>query len=71
MIKHGRSEQTLIADIEYRLTKQFPHVQPEILEAVVREEHSRFRGSRIRDFVPLLVEKHVRRLLSAAAVSER
>lgn len=69
MIRPARiSEQTLIAGIERRLTLQFPDVQPDILDAAVREEHSRFQGSPIRDFIPLLVEKRVREQLAAAVV---
>lgn len=63
----GVSEQTLIAGIETRLLRQFPDIHPDVLDAAVREEHSRFQTSTIRDFVPLLVEKQVRQRLKVAA----
>jgi hypothetical protein len=59
------SEQTLIAGIERRLIQQFPEVVPGLVDAIVREEHARFEASPIRDFIPLLVEKHVRQHLAS------
>jgi hypothetical protein len=59
------SEQTLIAGIERRLTQQFPDVVPDLVDAIVRREHARFEASPIRDFIPLLVEKHVRQHLAS------
>lgn len=60
----GVSEQARIAEIERRLTEQFPEVDTDVLDEVVRQHHSRFQASPIRDFVPLLVEKGVRRELA-------
>lgn len=60
----GISEQARIAEIERRLTEQFPEVDTDVLDEVVRQHHSRFQASPIRDFVPLLVEKGVRRELA-------
>jgi hypothetical protein len=57
------SEETLLADIERRLVDEFPYVAPMVVDAVIRKEHARFEASRIRDFVPLFVEKRARREL--------
>ena len=57
------SEETLLADIERRLVDEFPYVSPMAVDTLIRKEHARFKASRIRDFVPLLVEKCARRQL--------
>jgi hypothetical protein len=57
------SEETLLADIVRRLVDEFPHVSPMVVDTLIRKEHARFEASRIRDFVPLLVQKHARREL--------
>ena len=54
------SEEKLLADVGRRLISEFPQVSPEAVDALIRREHSRFDSSRIRDFVPLLVERHAR-----------
>ncbi|MDP7721723.1 three-helix bundle dimerization domain-containing protein [Mycobacterium sp. TY814] len=64
------SEQSRIAEIERRLKEQFPAVSFEVLDAAVREHHSRFQASPIRDFIPLLVEKRVRQELADASPSQ-
>jgi hypothetical protein len=57
------SEETLLADIERRLVDEFPYVAPMVVDTLIRKEHARFEASRIRDFVPLFVEKRARREL--------
>jgi hypothetical protein len=57
------SEETLLADIERRLVDEFPCVAPTAVNTLIRIEHARFQTSQICDFVPLLVEKSVRREL--------
>jgi hypothetical protein len=57
------NERALLADIKLRLIEQFPDVEPGVVDALIRRECGRFEGSPIRDFIPLLVEKHVRRQL--------
>ncbi|WP_331710792.1 three-helix bundle dimerization domain-containing protein [Mycobacterium scrofulaceum] len=44
---------------------EFPYIPSEVVDAVIREEHARFTHSRVRDFVPLFVEKHTREQLKA------
>jgi hypothetical protein len=57
------SEETLLADIQRRLLEEFPSFSPLVVSAFIRKEHARFEASRIRDFVPLFVEKRARREL--------
>ena len=56
-------EETLLTDIERRLVDEFPYVSPMVVDTLIRKEHTRFKASRIRDFVPLFVEKRARREL--------
>lgn len=58
------NEETLLAHIERRLIDDFPQVPPSIVDAVVQQAHARFEGSRIREYVPLFVEKHAREQLT-------
>jgi hypothetical protein len=60
-----RSEQAAIREIAQRLMKQFPDVPPEHIEHAIQGRYGRFEGSRIRDFVPVLVERSVRTELAA------
>jgi hypothetical protein len=57
------TEQTVLADIEQRLVDEFPSVSREVVDGLIRRERTRFQSSRIRDFIPLLIEKHARRQL--------
>ena len=57
------SEGMLLAEIQRRLLDEFPYVSSMVVDTLIRKEHARFEASRIRDFVPLLVEKRARREL--------
>jgi hypothetical protein len=57
------SEETHLAEIQRRLLDEFPSVSPLDVNTLIRNEHARFETSRIRDFVPLFVEKRARREL--------
>jgi hypothetical protein len=50
-----------------RLSAHFATFAPEEVAEIVRECHSQFAGSPIRDFVPLLVERTARDRLRAMA----
>lgn len=54
------SEQLLIADVERRLISKYPHIPVDQIGGAVQGALARFEHSRIRDFVPLLVERHAR-----------
>jgi hypothetical protein len=54
------SEELMIADVERRLTSKYWHLPPDQISAAVQNARARFEQSPIRDFVPLLVERHAR-----------
>ncbi|OBH18774.1 hypothetical protein A5713_10445 [Mycobacterium sp. E2497] len=54
------SEERLLADVERRLVDEFPRISTDDVGDLLRQEHARFRDSRIRDFVTLLAEKRAR-----------
>ena len=58
------SEQQIIDQLAQRLADAHESVAPDRVAAVVHQEYSRFTGSRIRDFVPLFVERNARAELS-------
>ncbi len=54
------NEAVLLEDIERQLIDEFPRIPPKVVDALICEEYARFTHSRVRDFVPLFVEKHTR-----------
>ena len=55
------SEQLLIAEVERRLTSKYAQmISPDQISTAVQKARARFEHSRIRDFVPLLVERRAR-----------
>jgi hypothetical protein len=54
------SEQTVIEELVERLTNRYPAVSKSTVESVVHDVHARFDGRPLRDYVPLLVERHAR-----------
>lgn len=52
-----------MAQIEHRLRIEFPNAAPGTIDAAVAQAHAEFDSSRIREFVPLFVEKHARQQL--------
>ena len=54
------SEQAALSQLEQRLTSSYVGVSADRIEAAVRTAHARFEHSKIRDFVPLLVERRAR-----------
>ena len=55
------TEQASFNRIAEQLALAFPDVPTDRVAAAVESEQERFRDSRIRDFVPILVERAVRR----------
>lgn len=51
------SEDALIADVEQRLIGKYNALHPGQVASVVKDAHAAFAESRVRDFVPLLVER--------------
>jgi hypothetical protein len=51
------SEAASIDEVRDRLVRKFSHVPKEQISTTVAQVHARFEHSRIRDFIPLLVER--------------
>lgn len=54
------SEELLIADVVRRLTSTYADLPPHQVSDAIRNAQARFENSRMRDFVPLLIERRVR-----------
>jgi hypothetical protein len=52
-----QEERALIGDVERRLAKKYAALPHGHVRAVVQHTYARFRTSRVRDFIPLLVER--------------
>jgi len=63
----SRSEQAAIQNLVERLTRQFPEIGRGEIEHAVRGEYEGYENSKIRDFVPILVERSVRGELAQPA----
>ncbi len=61
---HLSSEAALIDDVRQRLLSKYRHVSREQVCTVVADAHAHFTDSRVRDFVPLLVERRAAEELS-------
>ncbi len=64
----GDDELLQIERVIERLTTRYPAASPVDVEHIVRTVHKRLAECRIRDFVPLLVEKAARRELADSTV---
>jgi hypothetical protein len=65
------SEAALIDEVQQRLVRKFSHVPKDQISTTVAHAHARFEHSRVRDFIPLLVERRARaELARALAVAE-
>jgi hypothetical protein len=51
------SEDLLIAEVQRRLTNKYAHIPAEQVATAIERVYARFEQSKIRDFVPLLVER--------------
>jgi hypothetical protein len=65
----GQDERQHLEDVCQRLSTRFPHVPKARVRATVDEVYARFDGP-VRDYVPLLVERESRELLSALGEDE-
>ena len=76
VVSQRDDDESMIGDDEFlqveqvieRLMTRYPSVSPVDIEHTVRTVHKRFAECRIRDFVPLLVEKAARRELADSTV---
>ena len=56
-------EESRITDVIERLQRRFSAIDREAISRVVHEALREFDGAAVRDFVPILVEKHSRDVL--------
>lgn len=61
------SEAALIEDVRQRLLRKYRDVSRDQVFTVVADAHARFTDSRVRDFVPLLVERRATEELARQA----
>ena len=52
-----QEERALIRDVERRLADKYTALPLDHVAAVVQHAYARFQSSRVRDFIPLLVER--------------
>jgi hypothetical protein len=52
-----QEERALIGDVERRLAQKYAALPQDHIAAVVRHAYAQFQCSRVRDFIPLLVER--------------
>ncbi|WP_430645003.1 three-helix bundle dimerization domain-containing protein [Agromyces sp. GXS1127] len=64
-------EQQAVEHVVSRLLERFPSLTEEHVHAIVDEEHHRFDGRPVRDFVPVLVERASRKRLETEAPGVR
>jgi hypothetical protein len=57
------SEQTVIGQLVERLIGRYPGIPRATVESAVRDAHTRFDGSPLRDYIPLLVERSAKTAL--------
>jgi hypothetical protein len=62
------SEETRIVELVERLKTTYPTLPADIVLEVVNEMRDAFHGSRIREYVPLFVERRARSALTELAV---
>ena len=62
------SEEHLIAEVVDRLKISYPTLPADTVVAVVNDMRAAFAGSRIREYVPLFVERRARSALTELAV---
>ncbi|WP_239001917.1 MULTISPECIES: three-helix bundle dimerization domain-containing protein [unclassified Mycobacteroides] len=63
------SEPAQITAVLQRLVAKYSWLTPEQIADVVQSAHAQFTGSRVREFVPLLVERRARAELTAFSAS--
>ncbi|WP_067813651.1 three-helix bundle dimerization domain-containing protein [Nocardia inohanensis] len=59
-------EERQISELVARLTDKFPHLAPRVVGEEVRGIHREFDTHRVREFIPLLVERIAERQLRRA-----
>ena len=62
------NEETQIAELVERLRRTYPTLPAGTIAEVVNDMRAAFHGSRIREYVPLFVERRARAALTELAV---
>jgi len=63
------AERAFIGDVERRLAKKYAALPQDHIAAVVRRAYAQFQSSRVREFIPLLVERCADEELEELSVS--
>jgi hypothetical protein len=63
------AERDALNEVARRLADRFEHLPPDLVRRVVDEVAAQHHAARIREFIPLLVEKQARDELRAHAVA--
>ena len=63
-----QEERALIGDVERRLAKKYTALPHDQVSAVVQHAYARLQTSRVRDFIPLLVERRANEELGELSV---
>lgn len=72
VLDESRYERAAIARVTETLCAQFAgHVPPAAVQAAVTEVHGQFEAARVREFVPVLVERSTRQRLAMTMSSRR
>jgi hypothetical protein len=63
-----QEERALISDVERRLAAKYSELPVDHVSAVVRHAYAQFTSSRVRDFIPLLVQRRAAEELEELSV---
>jgi hypothetical protein len=63
-----QEERVLIDEVERRLAEKYAALPSDQIAAVVQHAYARFQSSRVRDFIPLLVERRAHEELEELSV---
>ncbi|WZH35600.1 MAG: hypothetical protein PIR02_12530 [Microbacterium enclense] len=60
MMNASSGQESAISEIVERLKEQFPGISPQTVRAAVDAARDHFSRARIKDFVPLFIEREAR-----------
>ena len=65
MEEREAAELRSVEEVVERLSVKYPGVERAVIAQIVAEEHHEYDGRRVRDFVPVLVEKSAKKRVKA------
>ena len=65
------SEQTIMDHVVVRLAQRYPALPEATIVEVVRQNHARFDSRRVRDYIPLFVERGATEQLARLDAADR